>query len=85
MQLTRIDIKNFRCFSSLSLELDNPIILIQGGNGSGKTSILEAIHYLAHLKSFRTPHPKDMANFDKKSFFIKASFVTQGDSNELQT
>ncbi len=34
--------------------------LILGDNASGKTSLLEAIYYLSHVRSFRTQHVTDL-------------------------
>jgi DNA replication and repair protein RecF len=51
--LTTIDIENFRCIRSAHLELDSHATGIVGENGSGKTSLLEAIYFLAHGRSFR--------------------------------
>jgi DNA replication and repair protein RecF len=74
LQLTQINIKQFRCFKDFTLDFDNRIVLIQGSNGSGKTSILEALHYLCYLRSFRTHSPRDLIQFGNEGFFIKASF-----------
>jgi DNA replication and repair protein RecF len=52
--LTAIEIENFRCIRSARLELDPRATGIVGENGSGKTSLLEAIYFLAHGRSFRT-------------------------------
>jgi DNA replication and repair protein RecF len=52
--LTAIDIENFRCIRSAHLELDPQATGIVGENGSGKTSLLESIYFLAHGRSFRT-------------------------------
>jgi DNA replication and repair protein RecF len=52
--LTAIDIENFRCIRSAHLDLDSQATGIVGENGSGKTSLLEAIYFLAHGRSFRT-------------------------------
>ncbi len=51
--LTAIDIEHFRCIRSAHLELDSQATGIVGENGSGKTSLLEAICFLAHGRSFR--------------------------------
>ena len=42
MQLTQLDIQNFRGIENLSLQLDNLCVLI-GENNSGKSTILDAI------------------------------------------
>lgn len=43
MQIDRLTIQNFRGFGSLKLEFDPQFNLLVGGNGSGKTSILDAV------------------------------------------
>lgn len=86
MQLTHIQVKNFRCFKEISLELEGPLVLIQGINGSGKTSLLEALHYLCYLRSFRTHSPRELVQFGSESFFIKAGISAPDDpiSHEIQ-
>lgn len=75
--LQKLALKQFRCFDSVEFEFDGPLTLIYGLNGSGKTSLLEALHYLCYLRSFRTHIPKDMAQFGTDGFFIKAVFNNQ--------
>lgn len=72
MHITHLQIKHFRCFDSLDLSLDNPLIVIEGINGAGKTSLLEALHYLCYLRSFRTHIPQELVQFGHDTFFIKA-------------
>ncbi len=52
--LSRLELTAFRNIEHTELELANSLNLIHGENGSGKTSILEAIHLLATGKSFRS-------------------------------
>lgn len=73
MKITNIQLKQFRCFSSLSLSFSSPLVLIQGPNGSGKTSLLEALYYAGHLHSFKTSSPKELIYHDTDSFFVKVS------------
>lgn len=49
--------------------------MIQGMNGSGKSSLIEALHYACYLKSFRTYTPRELTAFNATSFFIKV-FLT---------
>jgi DNA replication and repair protein RecF len=71
--IQRLQIKNFRCFSSATFDLDSPVVVIEGLNGSGKTSLLEALHYACYLKSFRTHIPRDLIAFEADNFFINAT------------
>lgn len=57
--LDSIDIENFRCIERASLQFHERGTGIVGPNGSGKTSLLEAIFFLGHGRSFRsTPRAK---------------------------
>lgn len=57
------------------------INVIYGNNGQGKTNWLEAIHLLAHAKSFRTRHLHEAIAFGKTSASIQGQ-VARG--NELE-
>jgi DNA replication and repair protein RecF len=77
--------RQFRCFGQTTLTFDHPLILIEGDNGAGKTSILEAIHYLCYLKSFRTHVPKELVSLDAQSFFVAATVThMDGLDHDLQ-
>jgi DNA replication and repair protein RecF len=60
MQLRQLQIKNFRNLENTQLTPVNGVNLILGDNASGKTSLLEAIYYLSHVRSFRTQHVTDL-------------------------
>lgn len=85
MQITSLQLKHFRCFDNKTIELDAPVVIIEGNNGTGKTSALEALHYLCYLRSFRTHIPRQLIAFDHENFIIKASFVSDNEpiSREL--
>jgi len=82
--LERLYIRNFRCFADIDLTFNNSIVLIQGLNGSGKTSLLEALYYACYLRSFRTHLPKEMLQFEHSNFFIKVAFRSQSFMHEIQ-
>jgi len=44
---------DFRCLRGVDLELDPGLTVIHGANGQGKTSLLEAIAWIASAHSFR--------------------------------
>src|SRR5579863_5463327 len=71
LQLSSIVLKQFRCFDNTSIDLDGAIVLICGANGTGKTSLLEALYYACYLRTFRTHNVRDLIGIDKESFFIK--------------
>jgi len=51
--LTGLEIENLRCIEQAKLEFDPDGTGIVGGNASGKTTLLEAIFFLSHGRSFR--------------------------------
>ncbi|MCI0475977.1 MAG: DNA replication and repair protein RecF, partial [Anaerolineales bacterium] len=53
MHLTRLALTHFRNYAHLELDLAPGVTLLQGDNACGKTSLLEAIFYLA---TARSPH-----------------------------
>ena len=54
MSLERLFASRFRNLQDIQLDLNPGINFISGKNGSGKTSLLEAAHFLSSGRSFRT-------------------------------
>lgn len=63
MYLTHLSLTNFRNFARLDLDVPRRAVLLVGSNAQGKTSILEAIYYLATFSSFQTHNDRQMVNF----------------------
>ncbi|HRO27121.1 MAG TPA: DNA replication and repair protein RecF, partial [Luteimonas sp.] len=53
MHLTRLTVSALRNLAPLELRPGPQLNLVLGGNGTGKTSLLEAVHLLAYGRSFR--------------------------------
>lgn len=84
MQIQTIQLHNFRCFSQLQLTFDAPLVLLSGLNGTGKTSVLEALHYACYLRSFRTHLPRELLHFEQPHFFIKIGIQADLIQHEIQ-
>lgn len=74
MFINKIKLKNFRNFKDNQFSFDNRIVFIEGNNGSGKTSLLEAIYYTCYLKSFRTQSNKNLIFIGSNYFFTQLDF-----------
>lgn len=72
MQLLRLSIERVRNLSTVVISDLQPFNIFYGENGSGKTSILEAIHVLATGRSFRTHLPKIYIQHQTKDAVIFA-------------
>ncbi len=59
-RLTRLRAHGFRNLASLDFEPGSHFNVIHGDNGAGKSNLLEAIHYLGALKSFRGAKTEDL-------------------------
>lgn len=60
MSLLDLRVQNVRCIESAELALHSGCTLIWGGNGSGKTSLLEAVFLLGRGRSFRTRYSEHL-------------------------
>ena len=70
MHFTRVEVTQFRNLTSASLDPSPTLNLISGDNGSGKSSLLEAIHYLATGSSFRTHKVSTVINQQSECFTL---------------
>ncbi len=75
MVLKQIELQNFRLHRSTSLEFSDKLNLIVGGNGQGKTSILEAIYYLSTTKNLNFSADSEAVTFGENFFDIRGSFT----------
>ena len=55
MKIDRISMRNFKCFGARTLELDPRFTLVAGDNGTGKTSVLDALAIAAGIWLARLP------------------------------
>lgn len=53
MWISRLSLRGFRSYPELDLEFAPGVTTFVADNGTGKTNIVEAIGYLAHLRSHR--------------------------------
>ncbi|MCL1148107.1 DNA replication/repair protein RecF [Shewanella sp. 10N.261.52.F9] len=73
MSLNRLHIESFRNITSAKLEPSDGLNLIYGHNGSGKTSILEAIYFLGMGRSFRSHLSQRVINNDSDALTLFAN------------
>lgn len=66
MQLTHLSLTDFRNYARLDVNVPAGPILFVGGNAQGKTSLLEAVYYLATFVSFQASHDRQLVNLHAK-------------------
>ncbi|HEY9077674.1 MAG TPA: DNA replication/repair protein RecF [Anaerolineaceae bacterium] len=63
MHLTHLSLTNFRAFTRLDMDIPEKALILVGDNAQGKTTILEAIYYLAVFSSFHAQNDRQLINF----------------------
>ncbi len=63
MHLRHLSLTNFRSLTRLDTELPRRAVVLVGQNAQGKTSVLEAIYFLAAFTSFQTHADRQIVNF----------------------
>ena len=76
MLIKSLTIENFRNFNSFVIDFDKSLNVISGLNGSGKTSLLEAVYYLSRGKSFRSQCIVNIINHCQEELMLKAQLVS---------
>lgn len=63
MRLEHLSLQNFRNYARLEVTLPDGPLLLHGANAQGKTSLLEAIYYLATARSPYTASDRQLVNW----------------------
>ena len=70
MTLAKLDVSNVRNIVTVQLEPSPRLNFILGPNGSGKTSLLEAIHILGRARSFRSTQAGQVIRFQQEDLTV---------------
>ncbi|MBD3368670.1 MAG: DNA replication and repair protein RecF [Candidatus Eisenbacteria bacterium] len=81
--LSRLRLENFRNYESLELELENGLNFFHGPNGSGKTSLLEAVSYLAVARSLRGANDGEVVRWGESGFGVGGRVETGDGSTNV--
>ena len=91
MRLEHLHLEQFRRVASAAMELPPGATLFLGENGQGKTTILEAVHYLAIGRSIRTsrdkeclPHRRTAAQASERPTAITGRYDGRGGRHEVR-
>jgi DNA replication and repair protein RecF len=67
---------DFRCLREIDLELASGLTVLQGANGQGKTSLLEAIGWVARARSFRGVSDAMLVRAGASEAIVRAEVTT---------
>ncbi|MGB0916749.1 MAG: DNA replication/repair protein RecF [Flavobacteriales bacterium] len=82
MHLKQLSLINFKNIAGADVELGPKFNCFVGNNGSGKTTILDAVHYLSICKSFLNSVDSQNIKRDQPFFVLGGTF--EKDSEEYQ-
>jgi len=74
MILKKLTLSNFRLHKNTQLEFSENKNYLVGGNGQGKTSVLEAIYYLCTTKNISSCSDNEVVRFGDNYFDVSGSF-----------
>lgn len=76
IHLQRLSVLQFRNHREALLELGPQVNCITGPNGTGKTNLLDAVHYLGLCKSYFEPQDSHNVLHGEEFFLVKGDLVT---------
>jgi DNA replication and repair protein RecF len=78
MRVERVELVDFRNHESLTVDLPAGVSVLVGGNGVGKTNLLEAVGYLATLGSHRVGQDASLVRAGADAALIRAVAIREG-------
>lgn len=74
MWLKNITLLNFKNYNDADIQFSDTVNVFTGNNGSGKTNMLDAIHYLCLCKSYFNPIDGQQIKTGQEIFMIQGDF-----------
>ena len=84
MNITKIELQNFRNYKKKNFDNFSNLNIIIGTNGIGKTSIIESIYLGSLAKSFKTNNDESIINNNSDYFRIKIYYYEYGIKKNLE-
>ncbi|MBR6898427.1 MAG: DNA replication/repair protein RecF [Lachnospiraceae bacterium] len=83
MIISSIELKNYRNYDEIHIDLDRNVNILFGDNAQGKTNILEAVYVCATTKSHRLAKDRDIIRFGEDESHIKMIVDDEGISTRI--
>ena len=71
MYIESVQLKNFRNYETLELNLDRETNIFYGDNAQGKTNILESVYLCGTTKSHKGSKDREMIRFGQEDAHIR--------------
>lgn len=83
MYLKSLSVVNFKNYADAELDFCPGANCLVGDNGSGKTTVLDAIHYLSFCKSYFNHIDSQNIKYDEGFFLLQARIERHGEEDKL--
>ncbi len=83
VHLRKLNLFHFKNIEEAHLEFQGDIVCLLGKNGTGKTSLLDAIYYLSFTKSAINPSDGQNIRQGQSQFIVKGEFENEVKSHEV--
>ena len=83
MELTSLNLLNFKNYDQAEFRFKATINCLTGDNGSGKTNILDAIHYLSFCKSHFNAVDSQNIKDGNEFFVLEGTFLLDGQEDHI--
>ena len=83
MRLEKLHLTNFKNYASAEVAFRGDIHCLVGNNGSGKTNLLDAIHYLSMTRGAVHAHDPSTIRLGENHFAIRGVFEKGGKPSEV--
>jgi len=81
MILNSLLLNNFRLYKDAKIDFSPSINYLIGGNGQGKTSLLEAIYFMCTTKNFKAASDTELLRFTSNFYSVEGFFSNITDDN----
>lgn len=81
MTLKSLELKNFRIYNNTKIDFSPNINYLIGGNGQGKTSLLEAIYFMCTTKNFKSASDTELMRFSGVDYSVEGLFTNITDDS----
>ncbi|MDP9294841.1 MAG: DNA replication and repair protein RecF [Actinomycetota bacterium] len=83
MRVTRLEVRNFRSYEATEVRLGSRLTVATGGNGAGKTNLLEALYFACTGRSCRTANERECVRFGESVLRLELEAEHDGDHHEV--
>ena len=84
MRLTRLQLLDFKNHEEVEMELCAQVNCLLGDNGTGKTNVLDAVHYLGNAKGYFNPIDSQNIRHGKTAFLVEGTFAVEDPAGEVE-